>query len=89
MLLEILKEIYESKRYSPANLAQKYDRDVQMIEEYYRKLLELGYIEESTIGSCDPDACKACKNFCNISSMVIKEIKITEKGLRLLNNPEV
>lgn len=89
MLLEILKEIYESKMYSPAKLAQKYDRDIQMIEEYYRKLIELGYIVESTMGNCDPDACKSCKNFCNISSLVIKEIKITDKGLRLLDNTNV
>ncbi len=84
MLLKLLREIYENKKYSPASFASKYDMNIDMIEEYYRKLIELGYITESVMGNCDPEACKACKNFCNVSSLVIKEIKITDKGLRAL-----
>lgn len=83
MLINLLKEIYNSPVYSKKMLANKLNTNEDMIEQGLAHLKRMGYIENYVLGGKCKFNCKSCSgNSCNLNP--INSLIVTEKGEKVL-----
>ncbi len=84
MLRELLMEIQNSNYISKANMAVKFNKPVELIEDGFEQLIRMGYIsEDHNLNNCN-SYCGNCPYSKSCNKMPVKTIKITEKGERYL-----
>lgn len=85
MLREILLRIYQTKKFSIAEYQVEFQVTAQMIEFYYRELIDRGLLVENEMGGCN--ACGPnlkCGGCAQQKGAALTSIRITDKGYRFI-----
>lgn len=84
MLKDLLLEIKTSDYISKENIALKFNKPIELIQDGFNQLIRMGYIEEGKELNDCPSPCGGCPyaNVCN--KLPVNTIKLTKKGEEVL-----
>ncbi len=85
MLMDLLREIGQSKAFSKSQLSKKLNISETMVEDLLGQLIRMGYLTEDLGSPSCETYCGRCPyaKSCNINP--VKVYNISEKGKSLLN----